>query len=145
MQKYGELLRTLLEKRGIVDEAQADIFLNPDYKRDFHDPFLMRDMEKACVRLYESVENGEKVLKLVDFSVDNENKKELHLVLSEYRTPKKPAEIKALPYVDVGIYEEGKTAYTIPTGTNLGNQLSAVIYYMGIPEIVYAEADLGSP
>ena len=47
MQKYGELLRTLLEKRGITDGAQADIFLNPDYKRDLHDPFLMRDMERA--------------------------------------------------------------------------------------------------
>jgi len=70
MQKYGELLRMLLEKRGIVDEAQADIFLNPDYKRDFHDPFLMRDMEKACVRLYEAVENKEKVVIYADYDCD---------------------------------------------------------------------------
>ena len=52
MQKYGELLGELLKKRGITDEAQAEIFLNPDYKRDLHDPFLMRDMERACVRLF---------------------------------------------------------------------------------------------
>ena len=42
MQKYGELLRTLLEKRGITDSAQAEVFLSPDYKRDLHDPFLMK-------------------------------------------------------------------------------------------------------
>lgn len=70
MQKYGELLRTLLEKRGIIDEAQADIFLNPDYERDFHDPFLMRDMEKACVRLYKAVENGEKIVVYADYDCD---------------------------------------------------------------------------
>jgi single-stranded-DNA-specific exonuclease len=70
MQKYGELLRTLLEKRGILDEAQAEIFLHPDYERDFHDPFLMRDMEKACVRLYEAIENKEKIIVYADYDCD---------------------------------------------------------------------------
>lgn len=70
MQKYGELLRTLLEKRGIVDEAQADIFLNPDYKRDLHDPFIMKDMEKACVRLYEAIDNKEKIVIYADYDCD---------------------------------------------------------------------------
>src|SRR3989344_2342221 len=70
MQKYGELLRTLLEKRGIVDEAQADIFLNPDYERNLHDPFLMRDMEKACVRLYEAIENNQKIVVYADYDCD---------------------------------------------------------------------------
>ena len=70
MHKYGELLRGLLEKRGIVNEAQADIFLNPDYKRDLHDPFLMRDMEKACVRLYKAVESKEKIVIYADYDCD---------------------------------------------------------------------------
>jgi single-stranded-DNA-specific exonuclease len=70
MQKYGELLRTLLEKRGIIDEAQADIFLNPDYKRDLHDPFLMKDMERACVRLFEAIENKEKIIIYADYDCD---------------------------------------------------------------------------
>ncbi|MFA6177813.1 MAG: single-stranded-DNA-specific exonuclease RecJ [Candidatus Paceibacterota bacterium] len=70
MQRYGELLRTLLEKRGIVDEKQAEIFLNPNYERDFHDPFLMRDMEKACVRLYEAIENKEKIIIYADYDCD---------------------------------------------------------------------------
>jgi single-stranded-DNA-specific exonuclease len=70
MQKYGKLLRTLLEKRGISSGEQAEIFLNPDYGRDFHDPFLMRDMEKACVRLYEAIENKEKIIIYADYDCD---------------------------------------------------------------------------
>ncbi|MBP6883952.1 MAG: single-stranded-DNA-specific exonuclease RecJ [Candidatus Pacebacteria bacterium] len=70
MQKYGELLRTLLEKRGITDETQAENFLNPDYARDFHNPFLMRDMEKACVRLFEATEANEKIIVYADYDCD---------------------------------------------------------------------------
>jgi single-stranded-DNA-specific exonuclease len=70
MQRYGELLRNLLSKRGITDETQAEFFLNPDYTRDFHDPFLMRDMEKACVRIFEAVENKEKIVIYADYDCD---------------------------------------------------------------------------
>ena len=70
MHKYGDLLRTILGKRGIMDEAQAEIFLNPSYERDLHDPFLMRDMEKACVRLYEAIENEEKIVIYSDYDCD---------------------------------------------------------------------------
>lgn len=70
MQKYGELLRTLLEKRGITDGAQAEIFLNPDYERDFNDPFLMRDMERACVRIFEAMEAKEKIVIYADYDCD---------------------------------------------------------------------------
>ncbi|KKS04997.1 MAG: Single-stranded-DNA-specific exonuclease RecJ [Candidatus Nomurabacteria bacterium GW2011_GWC2_41_8] len=70
MQKYGELLRTLLEKRSITDSAQAEIFLNPDYERDFHDPFLMKDMERACVRIFEAVDNNKKIVIYADYDCD---------------------------------------------------------------------------
>lgn len=70
MQRYGELLRTLLEKRGITNEEQAEIFLNPSYERDFHDPFLMRDMERACVRIYEAIDNKEKIVIYADYDCD---------------------------------------------------------------------------
>ena len=70
MQKYGELLRKLLSKRGITDEKQADIFLNPDYERDLHDPFLMRDMERACVRFFEAVDHNEKIIIYADYDCD---------------------------------------------------------------------------
>ncbi|MFA5777954.1 MAG: single-stranded-DNA-specific exonuclease RecJ [Candidatus Paceibacterota bacterium] len=70
MQKYGELLRELLQKRGINNQAQAEIFLNPDYERDFHDPFLMKDMERACVRIFEAIEAKEKIVVYADYDCD---------------------------------------------------------------------------
>jgi single-stranded-DNA-specific exonuclease len=70
MQKYGELLRLLLEKRGITNPTQAEVFLNPDYERDFHDPFLMRDMEKACVRIFEAIDADEKIIIYADYDCD---------------------------------------------------------------------------
>jgi single-stranded-DNA-specific exonuclease len=66
----SELLDILLEKRGIMDEAQAEIFLNPSYERDLHDPFLMRDMERACVRIFEATEAKEKILIYADYDCD---------------------------------------------------------------------------
>ncbi len=70
MHKYSELLRTLLEKRGIKDEIAADIFLNPDYERDLHDPFLIKDMERACVRLHEAIDQKEKIVIYADYDCD---------------------------------------------------------------------------
>ncbi len=70
MHSYSELLRTILEKRGIKTLEEAEIFLNPDYKRDFYDPFLMKDMEKACVKLFEVIENKEKTIIYADYDCD---------------------------------------------------------------------------
>lgn len=70
MEIYGELLRSLLLKRGITDPKSAEIFLNPDYERDFHDPFLMRDMERACVRIYEAIDSGQRIAIYADYDCD---------------------------------------------------------------------------
>ena len=70
MHQYEEFLRDLLAKRGISSEKEADIFLNPDYERDLYDPYLMRDMERACVRLYEAIDNDEKVMIYADYDCD---------------------------------------------------------------------------
>jgi len=70
MYQYSELLRTILEKRGIKTLAEAEIFLNPDYKRDLYDPFKMKDMEKACVKLFEVIENKEKMVIYADYDCD---------------------------------------------------------------------------
>lgn len=68
--QYSELLRTILEKRGIKTLAEAEIFLNPDFERDLYDPFLMKDMEKACVRLFEAIDNKEKIVIYADYDCD---------------------------------------------------------------------------
>lgn len=70
MQQFSEILRTILEKRGIKTIEEAEIFLNPDYERDLHDPFLMKDMERACVKLFETIENKEKIIIYSDYDCD---------------------------------------------------------------------------
>src|SRR3990167_4044469 len=65
-----ELLDTILKRRGIIGEEEREIFLNPSYKRDLHDPFLMRDMEKVCVRIFEAVEAKEKIVIYADYDCD---------------------------------------------------------------------------
>ncbi|MEI8270976.1 MAG: single-stranded-DNA-specific exonuclease RecJ, partial [bacterium] len=70
MEKYGELLQTLLKNRGIEGEEEIEKFLNPNYERDLHDPFLMRDMEKTCVRIFEAVEAEEKIMIYADYDAD---------------------------------------------------------------------------
>ncbi|MFA6524202.1 MAG: single-stranded-DNA-specific exonuclease RecJ [Candidatus Paceibacterota bacterium] len=70
MKNFSELLQTLLQKRGIINIEDADIFLNPNYEKDFKDPFLMHDMEKACVRLFEAIDTNEKIIIYADYDCD---------------------------------------------------------------------------
>lgn len=70
MQNYGQLTQDLLKKRNIIDSKDIDIFFNPDYERDMHDPFLMRDMERACVRLYEAIDANQKIVIYADYDCD---------------------------------------------------------------------------
>src|SRR3989344_4734444 len=70
MENYSPLLRTLLENRGIKTAEEAERFLNPDYTRDLHDPFLLPDMEKAVVRIFEAVEAREKIAIYADYDCD---------------------------------------------------------------------------
>ena len=70
MKNFSELLQTLLLKREITNIEDAEIFLNPNYERDFFDPFLMRDMEKACVRLFEAIDAKEKIVIYADYDCD---------------------------------------------------------------------------
>ncbi|MDR2010757.1 MAG: single-stranded-DNA-specific exonuclease RecJ [Bacteroidales bacterium] len=59
----------LLVQRGIETYEQARIFFRPQLS-DLHDPFLMKDMEKAVSRLNEAIKNGENILIYGDYDVD---------------------------------------------------------------------------
>ncbi len=62
------LCRALLA-REIDTVEQAHAFLNPDLSR-LHDPFLMKDMDKAVARLKEAVRSREPILIYGDFDAD---------------------------------------------------------------------------
>ncbi len=65
----NELLATILVNRDIIDEQKLEIFLNPT-RNNFHDPFLMPDMEKAVERIIKAINNKEKVIIYGDYDAD---------------------------------------------------------------------------
>ena len=64
-----ENLATLLVQRGIENYDQAKDFFRPSLTH-LHDPFLMKDMDKAVARIKEAYEKGEKILIYGDYDVD---------------------------------------------------------------------------
>ncbi len=59
----------LLVQRGIKTFEEAKQFFRPDISQ-LHDPFLMKDMEKAVIRLNRAIEFDEKILIYGDYDVD---------------------------------------------------------------------------
>jgi single-stranded DNA-specific DHH superfamily exonuclease len=55
-----DLIDLLLEKRGITEMQDKEMFLHPSYERGMHDPMRMKNMERAVVRLYEAIEAKQK-------------------------------------------------------------------------------------
>ena len=68
--KYNlnKLLATILVNRNI-DENQIETYLNPN-RKNFHDPFLMPDMEIAVNRILKAMGNKEKIIIYGDYDVD---------------------------------------------------------------------------
>lgn len=62
-------LAALLISRGITTPEGAEEFFNPDISK-LHDPFLMKDMDKAVDRLSRAIINNEKILIYGDYDVD---------------------------------------------------------------------------
>ncbi len=64
------LVNSLLEKRSIRTPEERQEFLFPDYEKQTHDPFLMKDVEKAVERIYDGVKKGERVVIFSDYDAD---------------------------------------------------------------------------
>lgn len=62
-------IANLLVQRGINTYEQAKAFFRPNLN-NLHDPFLMKDMDKAIVRLNKALANNEKILVYGDYDVD---------------------------------------------------------------------------
>ena len=65
-----DLVRQILFYRGVKDEKEIEKFLNPDYENDQHDPFLMKDIDKAVERILRAVKNNEKIVIYGDYDAD---------------------------------------------------------------------------
>ncbi|MBQ8386967.1 MAG: single-stranded-DNA-specific exonuclease RecJ [Paludibacteraceae bacterium] len=59
----------MLVVRGIQTADEARAFVRPSLDK-LHDPFLMKDMDKAVERLHKAITQGEKILIYGDYDVD---------------------------------------------------------------------------
>ena len=59
----------MLVVRGIQTADEARAFVHPSLD-NLHDPFLMKDMDKAVERLHQAITRGEKILIYGDYDVD---------------------------------------------------------------------------
>lgn len=65
----SNLLASILVNRGITEEKELEVFLNPT-RKDFYDPFLLPDMEIAVDRIIKAVNNKEKIMIYGDYDAD---------------------------------------------------------------------------
>ena len=59
----------LMVQRGITTKSQAEEFFNPSLA-SLHDPFLMKDMNRAVDRISTAISRNEKILVYGDYDVD---------------------------------------------------------------------------
>lgn len=64
-----EFVATLLVQRGIETFEEARRFFRPTLE-DLHDPYLMKDMDKAVERIELAIKNNENILIFGDYDVD---------------------------------------------------------------------------
>ena len=69
--KYNmdKILAKILANRGISDDREMELFLKPT-RGDFHDPFLMPDMEIAVNRILKAIHQDEKIIIYGDYDAD---------------------------------------------------------------------------
>ena len=67
--KIHPVLCQLLAQRSIATFSEAKDFFRPEWKH-LHDPFLMKDMDKAIARIQSAMQQKEKILIYGDYDVD---------------------------------------------------------------------------
>ena len=67
--QVDEAIASLLVQRGINTYEEAKHFFRPSLE-DLHDPFLMKDMDKAVERVEHAIANNENILVYGDYDVD---------------------------------------------------------------------------
>ena len=67
--QVDETIATLLVQRGIETFEQAKTFFRPTLA-DLHNPYLMKDMNKAVARIEKAIANNENILVFGDYDVD---------------------------------------------------------------------------
>ncbi|PIZ00835.1 hypothetical protein COY62_00970, partial [bacterium (Candidatus Howlettbacteria) CG_4_10_14_0_8_um_filter_40_9] len=68
--EFSRLVKQILWERGVRDQKSIDEFFNPDWETDVHDPFLLKDMDKAVERILRALDKKEKIAVWGDYDAD---------------------------------------------------------------------------
>lgn len=63
------VISNLLYHRGVTNYEEAKLFFRPELEH-LHNPFLMKDMDRATARIEKAISSGEKILVYGDYDVD---------------------------------------------------------------------------
>ena len=67
--KVSKVTASLIYNRGFSDAKSGEAFMRPT-EDTLHDPFLMKDMDRAVERVSEAIRNGERITVYGDYDVD---------------------------------------------------------------------------
>lgn len=70
LNKYSDIIASLLFHRNIKDNKTAEAFINLDFDKGTHDPFLLKDMDKAVSRIIKAIKDKEKITIFSDYDAD---------------------------------------------------------------------------
>lgn len=65
-----DLVKELLQKRGIIEEGEIEKFLNPDYERDTYSASLLEGIDRAVARVLSAIAQNERIAIYADFDCD---------------------------------------------------------------------------
>ena len=111
--KVSPIIANLLWQRGVNTYDEAKLFFRPQLEH-LHDPFLMKDMDKAIARIEKAIQNKEKILIYGDYDVDGTTS--VALVYSFFKNFPLPAgEGQGEGLLDYYIPDRYKEGYGIST------------------------------
>lgn len=64
------VFQNILKNRGIESQSDINAYLSPSYKKGFHNPFLMKNMDRAVERLGKAIDRQERIIIFGDYDVD---------------------------------------------------------------------------
>lgn len=64
------VFQNIMKNRGVETPDQVSSYLSPSVKKGFHNPFLMKDMDRAVARINHAIREQERIIIFGDYDVD---------------------------------------------------------------------------
>lgn len=68
--EYNQVVLQLLYNRGLKEKDKIKEFLNPDFDKNLHDPFLFKDIEVAVELIIKHIKKQNKIIVYGDYDAD---------------------------------------------------------------------------